>query len=117
MVEVHSVTSQKIVLLIVTTVRTSDPEFFLFEDMYRVFHKSRATGMMVSNLSKSETRLVFMRTRLGTFISPDCPLAEQAYSFSQEIGHTALHALTLPVQDTQNGGLVSYRKILNDATD
>jgi hypothetical protein len=36
-VEVHGVTTQKIVLLVVTTVRTSNPEIFLFAGMYRAF--------------------------------------------------------------------------------
>jgi hypothetical protein len=42
-VELHGVTTQK-VLLMGTTVRISNPEFFLFANMYRVFRKSRTTG-------------------------------------------------------------------------
>jgi hypothetical protein len=43
-VEVHGVTTQKIV---VTTVRTPNPEFFLFADMYRLFHKFSITGNLI----------------------------------------------------------------------
>jgi hypothetical protein len=42
-VELSCVTTKKIAFSIVNAVRTTNPEFFLFESMYRVFHKSRIT--------------------------------------------------------------------------